>query len=391
MTQKYLIERAYEYDPNDIAVAFYEAATRRYGTDALSGLRHGLFGWSRYPLALYSVKVDHHKQARGVRGLLSIKAIPACFRVGGEDIPNSVSVFNVRPEQQEEVGAFLDTIAEQLDKHSIYRGKAIASSGGFLDLSSVSQSDAVYNEKVFRDLRAHVWTVIERADLCDSVKAGLPRKVLFEGPYGSGKTFAAFLTAQIALRLGWTFFYVMPTSGGALGVVRQMLALARRDAYSPSLLFIEDIDREQREENSYELGAIMAEIDGICSKNRKMFVIMTTNHDDKLSRGMCRPGRIDKTIHFGAFTASDIERLLRKVIPPDWLDPAINWSKVTGACENFSQAFVCEVGKAAILLGISENTDPNKTPIVGEAALIEAATDLGEQHEKSTGMGFIKG
>ncbi|MEK7118343.1 MAG: ATP-binding protein [Patescibacteria group bacterium] len=345
MTQKYLIEQAYEYDPNDIAVAFYDVATKRYGSDALSGLRHGLFGWSAYPLALCSVKVDHHKQARGVRGLLSIKAISASFRVGGEDIPNSISVFNVRPEQQEEVAAFLDAIAEQLDKHSIYRGKAIASSGGFLDLSSVSQADAVYNEKVFRDLRAHVWTVIEHADLCDSVKAGLPRKVLFEGPYGSGKTFAALLTAQIALRLGWTFFYVMPTSGGVLGVVQQMLAFARRDAYSPSILFIEDIDREQRDGNSYELGAIMTEIDGICSKDRKILVIMTTNHNDKLSQGICRPGRIDKVIRFGTFTASDVERLLRKIIPVNWLDTALDWSKVTSACTNFSQAFVCEVGK----------------------------------------------
>mgnify|MGYP001576604722 CR=1 FL=1 len=389
MTQKYLIERAYEYDPNDIAVAFYDVATKRYGSDALSGLRHGLFGWSAYPLALCSVKVDHHKQARGVRGLLSIKAISASFRVGGEDIPNSISVFNVRPEQQEEVAAFLDAIAEQLDKHSIYRGKAIASSGGFLDLSSVSQADAVYNEKVFRDLRAHVWTVIEHADLCDSVKAGLPRKVLFEGPYGSGKTFAALLTAQIALRLGWTFFYVMPTSGGVLGVMQQMLAFARRDAYSPSILFIEDIDREQRDGNSYELGAIMTEIDGICSKDRKILVIMTTNHNDKLSQGICRPGRIDKVIRFGTFTASDVERLLRKIIPVNWLDTALDWSKVTSACTNFSQAFVCEVGKAAMLLGISENGNHDETPVVTESALIEAACDLKEQHEKSTNkMGF---
>lgn len=391
MTQKYVMERVYEYDPNDLAVAFYEVATKRYGDNALSGLRHGLFRLFTYPLALCSIKVDIHEQAKGVKGLLSIRAIPADFRVGGEEIPNSVSVFNVEPECQKEVELFLDAIAEHLDQHSIYRGKAIASSGGFLDLSDVSQDDVVYNEKVFRDLRAHVWTVIERSDLCDSVKVGLPRKVLFEGPYGSGKTLAALLTAQIALRLGWTFFYVMPTSGGSLGVIRQMFEFAGREAYSPSIVFIEDIDREQREGNSYELGAIMAEIDGICSKNRKMLVIMTTNHNDKLSQGMCRPGRIDKVIRFGVFTAFDIERLLRKVIPADWLDPALDWSKVASACENFSQAFVCEVGKAAMLLGISENTDQSKTPIVTEAALIEAATDLGEQHEKSTGMGFIKG
>jgi ATP-dependent 26S proteasome regulatory subunit len=133
----------------------------------------------------------------------------------------------------------------------------------------------------------------------------------------------------------------------------------------------------------------MVEVDGICTKNRQTLVIMTTNHDDKLSQGMCRPGRIDKVIRFGAFTASDIERLLRKVIPADWLDSALNWENVAHACKNFSQAFVCEVGKAAMLLGISENTDQSKAPVVTEAALIEAATDLKGQHEKSTSkIGF---
>lgn len=386
MGQQYSVERSYECDPNDLAVAFYRVALARYGEDAVRGFKRAWWA-PRYPLAICSIKVGPREQAKGVRGFAAIEAIPADFRVGGEETPNIIAAFNVTAEFEGEVNAFLDAIAEHLEKHSIYRGKAITSNGEFLDLTNVSRDEVVYNEKVWRDLKAHVWTLVERAELCAAAKVGLPRKVLFEGPYGSGKTLAALLTARVALEQGFTFFYVVPTAGNALGVVRHMLAFARR--YPPSIVFIEDIDREQREGNSYELGAIMTEIDGICSKNRQMLVIMTTNHNDKISHGMCRPGRIDKVIHFGTFTSEDIERLLKKVIPSAWIAPDLDWSKVGDACKHFSQAFVCEAGKAAMLLGISENDDPSKTPVVTEAALIEAAGDLKGQHEKSTaGIGF---
>lgn len=385
MAQKYCINRLYEYDTKDLAVAFLAVATERYGPDALAGLRSGWF--SRSPLNLVSIKTDHNTQKTGVMGLLAIPKIRAEFLVGvsGNEESPTVSVFNVVPENREEVERFLDEIKAHLDQHSIYRGKAISSSGEFLDLSSISPDDTVYNEKILRDLRAHVWTVIEHAEKCSAVKVGLPRRVLFEGPYGSGKSLAALLTAQKALGRAWTFFYVTPTAGNAVGVVRHMLAFARR--YQPAVVFIEDIDREQRAGNDYELGAIMAEVDGIASKGGEILIVMTTNHNDKISQGMCRPGRIDKVIHFGTFTALDIERLLRKIIPTDWLGASLDWPAITNACKGFSAAFVCEVGKAAMLLAMSEN--PEGKPVITSDFLIEAANDLEEQHKKSNGkIGF---
>jgi len=381
MKQLYSIGRTYEYDPNDLAVAFLDVATKRYGPDAIVGVR-GRF-WSRRPLNLVSIKVDHHAQKIGVMGPLFIPKIPAGFVVGGEG--SNVTVFNVDSRQRDEVEEFLEAIKLHLDAHSIYRGKAITSNGEFLDLSGVSLDDTVYNDKVLRDLRAHVWTVIERGEMCQAIKVGLPRRVLFDGPYGSGKSLAALLTAQIALKNGLTFFYVVPTQGGALGIVRSILASARR--YQPSVVFIEDIDREQRVGNEFEFGAIMAEIDGLVSKGGKMLIIMTTNRSDRIGQGMFRPGRIDKVIRFGMFTDEDIERLLRKNIPADWLAGSLDWKAITHACKGFAPAFVCEVGKAAMLLAMSEHLEG--TPLLNTQILVEAACDLKEQHEKSQiKMGF---
>lgn len=379
MTQQYLIERSFDYDANDLAVAFHVVAHERYGTNALRGIRTRW--WSRTQLELISVKVNIGKFTTGVKGPVEIPAIPAKFVVGA----GTVHVFDVEPKERAEVDQFLDAVANQLELHSIYRGKAIDSGGDFLDLSAFSLDDMVYNNKVLRDLRAHVWTMITHGDLCERVKIGRARKVLFSGPYGSGKTMAAFLTAQLALKHGYTFFYVKPTDKAGQGVVRNMIAFARR--YQPSIVLVEDCDREQREANPFEHGAIMAEVDGLKSKGNNMMLLMTTNFSDKISKGLLRPGRIDKEIDFSVFTEEDIKQLLQKVIPVEWLKPDIDWARVGKAAASFSGAFVQEIGKTAMLLGISD--DPSGTPSIGTDVLVEAASGLRSQHERSNArIGF---
>jgi hypothetical protein len=67
-------------------------------------------------------------------------------------------------------------------------------------------------------------------------KMPLKRAILFEGDYGTGKTLAAFLTAQIATANGWSFHYCRPG--------RDNIATVMKTArlYQPAVVFFEDVD-----------------------------------------------------------------------------------------------------------------------------------------------------
>lgn len=384
MPRKDTIVRNFEYDPNDLIVAFNKVAKVRYGDDAISGVPIRKF-WkhTELPLTFATIKTSHQSQVVAAVGGVRIAKIPASFAVA--DGGPKLAAFDVLPEHRSEILEFFDAIAAHLAHESIYRNKAIMFPGGFLDLTKVSEDDIVYNEKVVRDLRAHVWSVIEYPKLCDLAKAGLPRRILFDGPFGSGKTIAAYLTAQKALAHGWTFFYVAPTTGGSTTLARDVFAVALH--YQKAVVFIEDIDREQRSENASELGAIMTMIDGVLSKGSQILVILTTNYSDRIAPGMMRPGRIDKIVDFRIFTTHDIERLLKRTLPPDWLHSSVCWERVTSKCVGFAPAFVNEVARAAALLAISESN--GNPPCITEEMLVESAEDLRRQHERSNvAIGF---
>ncbi len=385
MTSKLRIHREYEYAPRDIAVAFYAVTTKFYGTDALSGVK--LFGiFERKPLNIISVATGLNERTKGVMGPLRIKNISAHFDVciPSEQGPQSIIIASkVKPAEQKKVEQLLDFVKDHLDAHSIYRGKAFTVNGEFLDLSGVSINDVVYNEKVWRDFEAHVLTFIEEADLCAGTRIGINRKVVFEGKYGSGKTLAALLTAQIGAKNGWAVIYLPPTHQNSENAVQQSLSLAKK--YQRSIFILEDVDREQRAGNAYNFGSILTAIDGLESKNAQILTIMTTNNIDKVNEAMQRPGRIDKIISFNDFTAKDIERLLTLAIPPGWLGDGIDWNEIYKLCEGYSQSFVLEVGKSGMLFAVNEwrKTGREGKPRVKENDLIEAARDLQAQHKKA--------
>ena len=385
--------REYDYDAKDLAVAFYSVATELYGAESLSGLkRFGIF--EKTSLNFLSVPTGLKEQAQGIMGPVKIKQLSGHFQVcsqtQGGPVPDII-VVKVKPSDQKEVERLLDAVKEHLDKHSIYRGKAITVNGEFLDLSEISMNDVVYNEKVERSLEAHVWTIIEEWKLCASTLIGLTRKVVFEGKYGSGKTLAALLTAKLAVKMGWTFFYMPPTSSRDTAAIQRVMFLAKK--YQRSVVFFEDVEREQRDGNVYAAGSILSAIDGLSSKSAQVLVIMTTNNIEKVNEGMQRPGRTDRIISFSTFTAKDIERLLTLAIPSEWLDDEIDWNEVYKLCEGFSQSFVLEVGKSGMLFAINawKKNGREGKPRVKESDLKEAAQDLQVQHKKSNErFGFTK-
>ena len=307
-------------------------------------------------------------------GQMRIRGIDGDFLLDG----SAVQVLVCKSEVAN-VESFFDKITANLKTASLYKGKAITSSRGFMDLSKVNLSQLVYNDRVFRELSDNLWVLIEKTDQVRQVGARIRRKLLFQGKFGTGKTMAALVTAKKAVENGFTVFYLEPTNPDVSGAIEFMLQVAKK--YPPALLIVEDFDREQRSGDFYAMGKLMAAIDGMTSKDSEIIVVFTTNFKDKIAGGFQRPGRIDKTISFNAFTHQDTERLLKVVIPPEYLDSDINWDKVSRATSHMTPAFIGEgVGVGATLAAISRANNGAK-PVVTEEILLQVSEGLQDQHK----------
>ena len=325
-----------------------------------------------HPLESYTIKTGPDTEAVGVSGAISVSLKDGASIYFTIHETSVSALFENR--QAAEVEQFFEELAEYLRANPIYRGKAITTYRKFIDLPNISPGKVVYSDKVWKELNEHVWSLIRKPDECERVGVNLPRKILFQGLFGSGKTLAANITAKIAIENGWTAI-VMPTSGpqASLALPAAVLFAGRN---SPALLIIEDIELEQRDDNAYVLKNMLDAFDGLVTKWMKIMIIITTNYPDKITAAMNRPGRIDKVIKFGELDPENLKRLVLRVAGEDKFSPDISWASVVSACKDYTPAFVEGVSKNAALEYISADAK-----FITEKMLVDAANDLREQFE----------
>lgn len=369
-----VVVRGFEYDAFDLAVAFNNVAKERFGEDPFTGVKDRWY-LERNPVVFLKVKTGLNQGVKVASGQMAIRGVNGEFTLEGNGVQALVA-----KDEVPKVESFLDAVKARLKTASIYRSKMVTSSRGFIDLDKIDFSRLVYNKKVLEELGDNLWVLIEKMAQCREVGRPINRKVLFQGKYGVGKTMAVLLTSKKALENGFTVFYLEPTISDASGAVEFMLQVSRR--YSPSLLIIEEFDREQRLGGDYNgMSRMMTAIDGVMSKGSEIIVVFTTNHKDKIAAGFQRPGRIDKIINFSVFTAEDAEHLLRTVIPSEFIDPNINWTKVSNAVCHMTPAFIGEgVGVGSTLTAVNRAKNGDE-PLVTEEIIFHVFEGLQDQHK----------
>lgn len=261
-------------------------------------------------------------------------------------------------------------IQQNLETNSIYRGKSVTADAEFIDTSGVHRELLVYTESVEQRLEGDLWAFIkyERA-LAEQGQSG-KYAVLLEGPFGSGKTEAAGVTAQIANEHGWTFI----TARAGEMEVQKALQLAQ--LYQPAVVFAEDIETEVAPDSPSQISRVLDMIDGFHVKGQKLVVVFTTNHADRIHKGMLRPGRIGAVIHIGEMDRPGVEKLTRRVIGKN-LAEDVNFDKVYEAMEGYMPAFVKEALNRAVRYAISRNG--GKVAKIDTTALCLAADGLRDQ------------
>ena len=147
-----VVNRNFECDPRDFAVAANTVIADRYGPEAIVGLKR--HRWSRRaPLTVQAVKVDHSTVEQIVTGGFEVLGFPGRIFLNLEHIVMSAEV-NVRDRVAAE--QLLEVVDEQIRLRSIYRGKAITAGMDFMDLSDLPVGSITYNPELEHELKANV-------------------------------------------------------------------------------------------------------------------------------------------------------------------------------------------------------------------------------------------
>lgn len=346
--------RTFRFRPWDGAVATVRALKRAFGMVNVTGTV-GLFGRAPAPMATISTGPDDDDTVQVPWGCwVEMPGLPGLrLQFGVDRDPDAGRLFALYADGPRRhrfaVEGIFRLVGEELATGSIYRGKAFDGQEDpqFLDLSGVSPERAVYSADTIVQLEANLWSLLRYSDAMRARGVSLKRAVLLEGPYGTGKTMAAMLTARIAVENGWTFLYCRPGRDD----LEDTLQTAK--LYQPAVVFFEDLDAVGNGDDEH-VTRLLDAFDGMQAKGTEIFGVLTTNHVEKIHKGMLRPGRLDSVIHVGKLDAAGIRRLVESVVG-DHLSGSVDWSAVADAMDGYLPAFVKEASERAMRYAIARN------------------------------------
>ena len=391
--------REFPFRPLDGANATVEAIRKAFGT--LAHVPTQTF-FGPQPPQLIDVEVEFGEKRQVPWGWFEIPAIPGVtLQTGAKEDPDLGEVFTIHAtglrKHSAIVAGLFKLIEEELKTHSIYKGKAVDAGFSFLDLSRVQRENVVYADDVYAQLEASVFAAIRHPEALD--RAGVPFKgaVLLHGTYGVGKTLFAYLTAQEAVQNEVTFIQVRP------GTDDLQKAMQAARMYAPAVVFFEDLDTISTPEGAQDhISSLLELFDGVRAKGVPVMAIMTTNHAERIHKGMVRPGRLDAVIEITPPDAQGIIKLCQVLVPDELLAEGITeaeWEAVAEAAAGYIPAFVHEGCKRAIryaivrnggtLDGVQLTGEDLRLSMVGlrsQYEMMQDAKDLVERDPLSVGM-----
>jgi hypothetical protein len=342
--------KVFRYRPNDVAHALGVAMKKVFGTTGVGKETVGFFG-SVTPPTFRTIDIGWEETAQVIHGKTAFSPLGAVITVSsdydaevgflGEIIVEAPRKFRAQVE-----GLFV-AIEDVLKTASIYRAKAINGSEapGFLNVKLTDPNKAVYAKEAMRQLNGSLWSPIEHADTLRELGVPLKRAILLEGPYGTGKSMAAAITARKCVENGFTFIQVRP--GDDLE-----LAMKTARLYEPAVVFFEDVDVVSENGEPAHVSKLLDVFDGIAAKGAEIMVVFTTNHVEKIQKGMLRPGRMDAVIHIGAMDPDGVRKLIEANVDPKlMLD--LDFDVIGKAFDGYLPAFAMEAIKRTIQYAVA--------------------------------------
>lgn len=345
--------RKFDFRPWDGAAAAAHVINEEFGGYAIQS-GESMFG-GRIPASKITVPTSLTETvAVPFGGFMVIAGLPGCIaEMNGAQTTHGVHFYMSvlgPPELEDRINHLFERVEGRLKDASIYRGKAFDGAGmpNFLDLSVVDTTKVVYAEEVLAQLEANIWSLMRYPEACTELGLPTKRAVLFEGPYGTGKTLAAYLTAREAIESGWTFVYCRPQDK-----IEDALHTAR--LYEPAVVFCEDIDAIAQVGEKDAMSRLLDTFDGIENKNTRILLVVTTNHVGQIHKGMLRPGRLDAVISIGALDRPGLEKLITAAVRRNFLEEELDFDRLYAAADGMMPAFVREGIERAVRYAIVRN------------------------------------
>lgn len=381
--------------PLDGARALFKAMQKKFGWQGQLSLK-GMFD-EEIPPTVVNVEVSPGVFEQIPWGAMQLSGIEGYINTGFKFVdgkPLFTMGGKVKQKYKPDVHELYEQVLENLKKDSIYRGKAIrmtfvptdfdpelydpTMAPSFIDTKAVNASDLILPDDVMEDVDTGLFSAIELLE--EMRKHQIPRKrgIMLAGPYGVGKTETARQTAKRAVDNGWTYIYLENAKQ-----LPQGLYFAQQ--YQPAVVFVEDLDSVfAGEERTDEVNSVLNVVDGIDTKDSEVIVIFTTNHLDRISHAMIRPGRIDTLI---SFRPPDKDAALKLVhnYGRGLLDTEDDFSKIGDALNGKIPAFIREVverSKLFALRRLVKAGKPTENVKLRSEDLMHSITIM-EHHQKS--------
>lgn len=376
-------DRVYLYRPDDGAHATYHCMRARWGM-ALGKITETFFGTR--PAESRTIQTGYGKTMQVPWGRIEIPHLEGLeFFVLEDEHKDYGKVFKLYArgpkKHKAEVEALFDDVQEFLQSRSIYRGQALIGSDDleFLNMD-IDMSQIVFSDKVMEELGGLLWSSLRYDDAMRAEGISLKRALLLHGPYGTGKTSIGIITAKEAVAAGWTFLSAKP----GRDKVERVLQTAR--LYEPAVVFVEDIDNQTSNGEADAVSRLLDAFDGITSKGGELMIVLTTNHLDRIHKGMLRPGRLDAIIEIAGLDRGGCERLIKAVVPEQKLSATVDYDAVYASMDGFLPAFIRETINRAVTFAVAR-LEGQGSYVIDTVDLVHAAESLQPQLKALTGAG----
>jgi transitional endoplasmic reticulum ATPase len=376
-------DRTFMYRPDDGAHATYHCMRARWGM-ALGKITETFFGIR--PAESRTIQVGYGKTMQVPWGRMEVPHLEGLEFFIMEDVHAEYGkVFKLYargPKKHKgEVEALFDDVQEYLQTKSIYRGQALIGSDSldFLNMD-VDLSKIIFSDKVNEELGGMLWSSLRYSEAMRREGLSLKRAILLHGPYGTGKTSIGLITAGEATKAGWTFLSAKP----GRDKVENVLRTAR--LYEPAVVFVEDIDNQTSDGEADAVSRLLDAFDGITSKGGELMIVLTTNHLDRIHKGMLRPGRLDAIVEIAGLDRHGVERLIKAVVPQGKLADSVDYDLVYGSMDGFLPAFVRETINRAVTFAVARMHGEGSY-VIDTDDLVHAAESLHPQLAALTDAG----